>query len=68
MRMIRQAGRGALVARPRALVYANAERAAAHVRRVLADRELRALLVDCGALALLDHTAEQVRRTTLLIN
>ncbi|XP_045448674.1 sodium-independent sulfate anion transporter-like [Melitaea cinxia] len=55
-----QAGRGALVARPRALVYANAERAAASVRRALAERGLRALLVDCGALALLDHSAEQV--------
>ncbi|CAH2105970.1 unnamed protein product [Euphydryas editha] len=57
----RQAARGALVARPRALVYANAERAAARVQRALADdRSLRSLLVDCGALALLDYTAEQV--------
>ncbi|XP_034830887.1 sodium-independent sulfate anion transporter-like [Maniola hyperantus] len=47
----------------RALVYVNAEHAAAAVRAALASRaapEHRAVLVDCGTLALLDHTAVQV--------
>ncbi|XP_023935120.2 sodium-independent sulfate anion transporter-like [Bicyclus anynana] len=47
----------------RALVYLNVERAAAAVRAALAapPRALhRAVLLDCGSLALLDHTAAQV--------
>lgn len=45
----------------RALVYANAERAAAALRRAaLLAGPPRALLVDCAELALLDHTAALV--------